>query len=423
MLTLKFAFDSSRLHLENPPLQVVAVRVPLIPSYKYLGSMQMPRGGMKAEIAYRAAQAFAAFAEGRRKVFRALQISVARKAFTLRASVLPQLLFGVGSWAPPTGAEHRQFAGVLWRLYRPLLGLYQQDQDVSFHTCLAIVGLPSPDTTLKMQRLLYLGQMMRHGRMPCGLCSGPTVLTPPVFWRRADGFSRGWGRLRRCPILVMTGVRGMICCLISRADLREWSSVLLNSRGCRRVVILKHVSRASVRLAAACRGPGTPPGVMAIVLKPSSSAKADCAGPFMPRMAGCGGIWLPAGEPSRQPDLSQQRGIRKHSLSPAVNCLLPTCRICCQRRFAVRCLSACSLLVDNDSCLLWECVEDNTAPLAVFKHTVELRPLGLLMLLTISACSWTLFSSVTQYSGHRLAESALLTPCRSYSLWALSHPA
>ena len=140
-----------------------AVRVPLIPSYKYLGSMQMPRGGMKAEIAYRAAQAFAAFAQGRRKVFRVPQISVARKAFTLRASVLPKLLFGVGSWAPLTGAEHRQFAGVLWRLYRPLLGLrYQQDQDVSFHTCLAIVGLPSPDTTLKMQRLLYLGQMMRH---------------------------------------------------------------------------------------------------------------------------------------------------------------------------------------------------------------------------------------------------------------------
>ncbi|CAE7291716.1 unnamed protein product [Symbiodinium sp. CCMP2456] len=139
-----------------------AARIPLVATYRHLGSMQSPGGSLRAEIAYRAGQAYAAFAEGRRKVYRCRQVTVRRKAYILHAAVLPKLLYGCGSWPPLTAGEYKSFAGCLWRLYRPLLGLGRDsEQDISFHACLAIVGLPSPANTLRRHRLLYLAQAFR----------------------------------------------------------------------------------------------------------------------------------------------------------------------------------------------------------------------------------------------------------------------
>ncbi|OLP98061.1 hypothetical protein AK812_SmicGene19515 [Symbiodinium microadriaticum] len=141
-----------------------AATVPLVSSYKHLGAMQGPKGGLRAEIAYRTGQATAAYNEGRRKVYRSRAIPPQRKAFILRTAVIPKLTFGCGSWPPLTGGEYKKFSGCLWRMYRSLLCLrHDQDQDLSFHACLSLVGLPSPLTTLRMHRLLYIGQLMRSG--------------------------------------------------------------------------------------------------------------------------------------------------------------------------------------------------------------------------------------------------------------------
>ncbi|CAE7615078.1 unnamed protein product, partial [Symbiodinium sp. KB8] len=145
-----------------------AATVPLVSHYKHLGTMQGPKGGLSAEIAYRTSQAFAAYNEGRRKVYRARAIPPHRKAFILRTAVIPKLTFGCGAWSPLTSGDYKKFAGCLWRLYRSLLCLRRdQEQDLSFHTCLSLVGLPSPLNTLRMHRLLYIGQI---------LCGGPDAL-------------------------------------------------------------------------------------------------------------------------------------------------------------------------------------------------------------------------------------------------------
>ncbi|CAE7441316.1 unnamed protein product [Symbiodinium sp. CCMP2592] len=151
------------------------VLLPVVTSYRHLGSQQTPGGGLRAEIAYRISQARAASAEGRRKVYRNPAISLMRKAFILRSSVLPKLFFGAGSWGPVTKCERRSISGALWSFYRSLLGIGKmEDQHLDAHTCFALLQMPSPSTALRFQRLLYISQMLAVG--------------PPELWAclRAD---------------------------------------------------------------------------------------------------------------------------------------------------------------------------------------------------------------------------------------------
>ena len=138
------------------------VETPLVPEYRHLGAQIAVSGRMGSELSYRIAQARAAYKESRRKVFRAPGIAVKRKAFILKAFVLPRLLFGAGSWPPLTRGEQQQFSGTLWSFYRQMLCIPRDGcQNYSFATILALVGLPGPDVTLHVQRLTYLGSLFR----------------------------------------------------------------------------------------------------------------------------------------------------------------------------------------------------------------------------------------------------------------------
>ncbi|CAE7333752.1 unnamed protein product [Symbiodinium sp. KB8] len=152
-----------------------SVHLPLVETYRHLGSQQAVSGGLRQEIQFRASQARVAFGEARRKVFRNPAITIVKKAYILRSTVLPKHLFGSGSWGPLTLGEFRAFAGVVWTLYRPLLGLKHSDnQSLDASTCFALLNLPSPMVLLRTERLTYLGQMV---------CSGPDALWAIV---RAD---------------------------------------------------------------------------------------------------------------------------------------------------------------------------------------------------------------------------------------------
>ena len=157
--------------LESSPGAVL----PLVTTYRHLGCQQCPAGSLKAEILFRAAQARATFSEARRKVYKNPSISVRRKGFILNATVIPKLTYGAGSWGPLSQGEMRAFSGALWGFYRPLLGIGRfDDQRIESSTCFSLLGLPSPSTLLRTQRLLYLGQLLRTG--------------PPELWAvlRAD---------------------------------------------------------------------------------------------------------------------------------------------------------------------------------------------------------------------------------------------
>ena len=92
------------------------------------------------------------------------KISVRRKGHILGSTVIPKLVYGAGAWGPLNSGETRTFSGALWSFYRPLLGIGRCDaQNWDASTCFALLGLPSPSTLLRTQRLLYLGQMLRAG--------------------------------------------------------------------------------------------------------------------------------------------------------------------------------------------------------------------------------------------------------------------
>ena len=147
------------LREDSPP-----IRVPLVDSYRHLGVLQTPKGSLTAEIRFRAAQAWAKFSEGRQKIHKAKGISIRRKAFLLRSSVLPKLLYGAGTWPCLRLHEQRALGGTLWSLYRAICGIpATDDQHMQACNILAITGLPSVQVTLHYQRLLYLKLLLKSG--------------------------------------------------------------------------------------------------------------------------------------------------------------------------------------------------------------------------------------------------------------------
>ena len=86
-------------------LEAGGVSLPLVTSYRHLGSQQCPNGALKPELRYRIAQARASFSEGRRKVYKVTSISVRRKAHILGATALAKLFHGAGSWGPLSKGE------------------------------------------------------------------------------------------------------------------------------------------------------------------------------------------------------------------------------------------------------------------------------------------------------------------------------
>ena len=140
------------------------LKVPLVPTYRHLGMQHALHGKMATEIAYRSAQARAAFQEARRKVFKAPGVPLLRKVFILRASVLPE----PSLWGRSLAATRGPGVQYLRRLpFEPLptgfVHTVRCDQHCSAATVLALVQLPGPAVTLHVQRLLYLSQPLRTG--------------------------------------------------------------------------------------------------------------------------------------------------------------------------------------------------------------------------------------------------------------------
>ena len=157
-----------QLFRKNPTLPVLrenggVASLPLVDAYKHLGVMQMHEGGIRLEVKQRCAAAWTAFREGRTKVFRCRRVSTSRRGALLDTLVISKLRFGCGAWPPLGVVEMRIFGGALSSIYRATLGLtHQADQHVSLATICALLGLVDHDTTLKVEQLRYVRQLVSH---------------------------------------------------------------------------------------------------------------------------------------------------------------------------------------------------------------------------------------------------------------------
>ena len=138
------------------------VQLPLVASYRHLGTMQAPAGAMGPELKYRVSQAHGQ--EGRRKLYRSRSVCVKRKALLLNAMVFAKLLHGAGTWPPLQKQEQQIFDTAVWTFSRAILCIPRGgDQSLTGLACCALTGLLPPHILLRKARLLYLRQLVAAG--------------------------------------------------------------------------------------------------------------------------------------------------------------------------------------------------------------------------------------------------------------------
>ena len=148
--------------------------LPLMHGYRHLGVWQTSDGTIKMELSQRIGQAWAAFREARRKVFKCKLVGLQRKAVLLRGLIFAKLLVGAGRWPPMRDGEARTFQACVVSMMRQILCVPRSGQHhLHFCSLCAKTGLCSPSVMLHKERLIYAVQLVRHG--------------PDVLWAALKG--------------------------------------------------------------------------------------------------------------------------------------------------------------------------------------------------------------------------------------------
>ena len=143
------------------------VTLPVVARYRHVGVIHQFDGSIKPELRQRCGEAWAAFQEGRRKVYRNTAVSLGRRITLLRSLVLSRLLFGAGACPKLRVGEAKQFQAIVLSFYRQTLVL-PRDSCPHLWLCslCALASKPPPETLLFAERLRYLRQLVANGPDP-----------------------------------------------------------------------------------------------------------------------------------------------------------------------------------------------------------------------------------------------------------------
>ncbi|CAE7215539.1 unnamed protein product, partial [Symbiodinium sp. KB8] len=137
-----------------------AESLPLVSVYRHLGVQTTANGGIMAEVKHRVALAWAAFRQGRARVFRSKRIAVAKRGALLATHVLTKLLFAAGAWPQLGKGEYAIFSHAVLSLYRQTLAIGPDgDQHLTHATVCALLQQPPPEVLLTVERARYLLQL------------------------------------------------------------------------------------------------------------------------------------------------------------------------------------------------------------------------------------------------------------------------
>ncbi|CAE7562314.1 unnamed protein product [Symbiodinium sp. CCMP2592] len=138
-----------------------AASLPLVTAYRHLGVKISSSPSLMVELRHRASHAWAAFQQGRTKVFRTGRISVHKRGALLSTHVMTKLLFAAGAWPALSKGEHAFFFRTVLSLYRQTLAIpHDGDQHLTHATICALVGQPPPEILLLTERARYLLQLL-----------------------------------------------------------------------------------------------------------------------------------------------------------------------------------------------------------------------------------------------------------------------
>ena len=125
---------------------------------------------------------------------------------------------GVGGWPVLGACDWRLFSGGVLSLYRQLLGLRASGRwNYTSAQLLDMTGLPSPQTLLHLERLRFLGQLVRHG--------------PDELWALVGNYSQYKKGLCEASVWFLAAL-GNTCELGPiDSDVNHWALLLLESPG------------------------------------------------------------------------------------------------------------------------------------------------------------------------------------------------
>ena len=137
-------------------------QIPITNNYLHLGGLLHHGVDQRTEIRRRLALAHAAFNQHRKVLYHNRQIPLQKRCELFQVLIITKMLYGSESWLVTDNRTAATFAAAILKLYRRLLQI-PADQHQTTEQTLAAVGLPSPDTLLRRQRLRYLGTLFRCG--------------------------------------------------------------------------------------------------------------------------------------------------------------------------------------------------------------------------------------------------------------------
>lgn len=152
-------------------------QMPITNKYLHLGGLLHHGADQRVELRRRLATAHSAFNQHRRVLYHNTHISFTKRCELFQILIISKLLYGSESWLITDDRTVTAFHAAIYRLYRRLLRI-PHDEHVFNEQLLAEVGLPSPDTLLRRQRLRYLGTLYR-----CGAAQDWGILNEDDDWR------------------------------------------------------------------------------------------------------------------------------------------------------------------------------------------------------------------------------------------------
>ena len=164
-----FACPAPSLEVPIPGFGLTQVR--LVHIYKHLGGILHASGHHLQELRVRVGAANSAFNQHRKAVYQNKALKLDRRMQLFQACTLSVLYWNAATWPALRPAETRYFHGAARRLLiRLLLTDFDREtiQHWPTHRLYATAGLLQPELHIRLSRLSYYGNAVRHG--------------PPALW-------------------------------------------------------------------------------------------------------------------------------------------------------------------------------------------------------------------------------------------------
>ena len=137
--------------------------VPVVDSYRHLGSITVANGGVGPEIQFRFSQAQGALKPLKRRLFASPQIPLELRRTLLRSLILSRFVFSCATLILQVKQYRRRWGQLYLQLWRGLCRRTSDSKQVHSYEVLRQAQAPSPLLALAYARSIFLQRVYQHG--------------------------------------------------------------------------------------------------------------------------------------------------------------------------------------------------------------------------------------------------------------------